>query len=542
MRINKIYIENYKRYKGKFELTLNPEINILVGNNEAGKSTILEAIHLVLTGLLNGRYLRTELTQYLFNNEIEAEYINSLNDPNISTLPPPHILIEAYFETEQYPLLEGNGNSDRRKACGVLLKIEFDDEYQAEYDELIQQSVRSIPIEYYKVTWKSFARDSVTGRSIPMKSVIIDSSGNKYTNGSDIYISRIIRGELEDTDKVAVSQAYRKMKESFAEDQSIITVNSKINDVITLSDSKTVSVSVDLATKDAWEAGLTTYLDNVPFQHIGRGEQSIIKTKLALGSTSSIKAGAILIEEPENHLGHSKLNEFIKSIRDNCDGKQIIISTHSSFVANKLGLKYLLLLDNQKIARFNELSQETQDFFDKLPGYQTLRLLLCHKAILVEGDSDELIFQKAFMDTHNDVLPIEKLIDVISVKLTFKRFLQIAKLIEKPVAVVTDNDGNYAQTIEKKYEEFDGIGKIRVFADDNNELNTLEPQFVDANSEQLEKLCEVIDISYSAYNTKEKIIEYMESNKTKWALAVFKSIEKLNYPSYINNAVKWCDE
>ena len=543
MHIEKVYIKNYKVFDGKFEIALNPDINILVGNNEAGKSTILEAIHLALTGILNGRYLRNELSQYLFNNQVEKEYLNSINNPDQTPSEPPQILIEVYFDTEDHPLFEGNGNSDRSKACGLSLKIEFDEEYQTEYDELVNsEEVQSIPIEYYKVTWTSFARDSITSRSIPMRSAFIDTSAHKYRNGSDIYISRIIRNELEDKEKVAVSQAYRKLKEKFAQDDSIQSINDKVNAVASLSDDKEVSVSVDLATKDAWEAGLTTFLDLVPFQNIGKGEQAIVKTKLALGAKESQKAGVILIEEPENHLSHTKMNEFIKNISENVENKQIIISTHSSFVANKLGLDHLILLDNLKTARLSDLSSDTQDFFRKLPGYQTLRLLLCKKAILVEGDSDELIVQRAYMDSHGGKLPIEDGIDVISVKLTFKRFLQIAKLLDKTVAVVTDNDGNYEKKITKKYEGFREENNIAIFADERENLNTLEPQFVDANKDQLEKLCTITGIDYDKYNEPEQISKYMENNKTEWALNVFNSEESLNYPEYINQVITWCDE
>ncbi|MEX1013915.1 MAG: ATP-dependent endonuclease, partial [Candidatus Paceibacterota bacterium] len=221
---------------------------------------------------------------------------------------------------------------------------------------------------------------------------------------------------------------------------------------------------------------------------------------------------------------------------------QIIISTHSSFVANKLGLDHLILLDHQKTARLSDLPADTQDFFRKLPGYQTLRLLLCKKAILVEGDSDELIVQKAYMDTHDSRLPIEDGIDVISVKLTFKRFLQIAKLLDKTVAVVTDNDGDYEINITNKYEGYDDVDSIEIFADNNEDLETLEPQFASANNEQLDKLCEVIEIDFEDYSTQGAISEYMGKNKTKWALKVFNSEEKLNYPDYINRVIAWCDE
>jgi predicted ATP-dependent endonuclease of OLD family len=37
-----------------------------------------------------------------------------------------------------------------------------------------------------------------------------------------------------------------------------------------------------------------------------------------------------------------------------------------------------------------------KNILNKLPGYDTLRLILCNKAILVEGPSDELIVQKAY--------------------------------------------------------------------------------------------------------------------------------------------------
>jgi len=543
MHIKKVYIENYKVFPGKFEIALNPDFNILVGDNEAGKSTILEAIHLALTGLINGRYLRNELSQYLFNNEVEESYLDSINNPEKVGEEPPYILIEVYFEADDLPLFEGNGNSDRSNDCGLSLKIEFDANYQSEYDELVNgEQIQSIPIEYYKVTWSSFARDSITSRSVPMRSALIDTSGHKYRNGSDIYISRIIRNELEDKERVAVSQAYRKLKEKFSQDESIKTINEKINAVASLSDNKKVSVSVDLATKDAWESGLTTFLDLVPFENIGQGEQSIVKTKLALGAKESQKAGVILIEEPENHLSHTKMNALIKSINENCENKQIIVSTHSSFVANKLGLDHLILLDKQKTARLTDLPPDTQDFFRKLPGYQTLRLLLCKKAILVEGDSDELIVQKAYMDLHEGRLPIEDGIDVISVGLSFKRFLQIAKLLRKPVAVVTDNDGDYEQKITRKYEEFLEVQCISVFADDREVLNTLEPQFIDANKDQLEDLCRVTEINIDRYPDFETISIYMQKNKTDWALNVFNSQESLNYPEYINQVIDWCDE
>jgi Predicted ATP-dependent endonuclease of the OLD family len=109
-------------------------------------------------------------------------------------------------------------------------------------------------------------------------------------------------------------------------------------------------------------------------------------------------------------------------------------------VANKLGLENLILLNQHRTMRLSDLS--STEFFKKMAGYDTLRLILCKKAILVEGDSDELIVQKAYMEKHNGCLPIQDGIDVISVGTAFLRFLEIADKLHKDTVVITDNDGD----------------------------------------------------------------------------------------------------
>ena len=146
MRIDKINIENFRCFRGAFSLTLNEGVNVLVGDNEAGKSTILEAVNLGLSGILNGKYLKNQLSSYLFNHDVIAEYLASLKTGEKKS--PPHILIEIFF-ADDFPLFEGNGNSERKKASGISFKIDFDPAYESEYQALVASSdVLSIPVEY----------------------------------------------------------------------------------------------------------------------------------------------------------------------------------------------------------------------------------------------------------------------------------------------------------------------------------------------------------------------------------------------------------
>lgn len=344
---------------------------------------------------------------------------------------------------------------------------------------------------------------------------------------------------MDRNEQIGLSQAYRKLKQSFNDDTNITALNTKITTSTRISE-KQLSITVDLSSNNSWESQLTTNFNNIPFDQIGKGEQCIVKTNLALAHSHEKDKNLILIEEPENHLSHTKLNVLIKQIQENGNDKQIIISTHSSFVANKLGLENLILIDNKKTKFFRDLPPDTYNYFQKLAGYETLRLILAKKAVLVEGPSDELVFQKLYRQENGNKLPIEDGVDVISVQsLAFKRFLDIANLLNKNVAVITDNDGDFNTNITHKYQEYLGLPHILISTDDRNELHTLEPQFFDVNKADLVKFRQVIGYP-STYTTSEEIIKYMINQKTDWALKLFESNEILEYPAYIKAVVEWC--
>ena len=74
MYIESLTIKNFKGYEDLKSLKLKLGKNIIVGDNEAKKTTILEAINLVLSGVINGRYLTEEtLDPYLFNDTIRMK-------------------------------------------------------------------------------------------------------------------------------------------------------------------------------------------------------------------------------------------------------------------------------------------------------------------------------------------------------------------------------------------------------------------------------------------------------------------------------------
>jgi predicted ATP-dependent endonuclease of OLD family len=533
MIIEKVTIVNYKSFKGFFELPVNPVLSIIVGDNEAGKSSILEAIHLGLTGQLHGKSIHNEISPYWFNNEVVNEYLRKLYAGE--TAPLPVIKIEIFLKPhDDLADFRGTNNSAKADVPGFYVEIKFDEAFTAEYQEYIKEpneKIRTLPVEYYDARWYSFANEAVTSRSIPINACLIDTTTTKLANGADIYIAKIIREHLEPKERANLAVNHRVLKETFATSESIRAINTKLQKKNGMVTDKTLTLCVDVSSKTNWETTLTAHLDDIPFHFIGKGEQNAIKMKLALEHNANKKCNIILVEEPENHLSHSNMNKLINNISERCDGKQLIMATHSSYVLNKLGLENLILLNaNKKIATLKSLSGETQKYFKKLPGYDTLRILLSPKAILVEGPSDELIVQRAYLQKYKK-LPVELGVDVITIRgLSFKRFLEIAKVLHKEITVITDNDGKARTDIEASYREL--LGVSIVYFDDDVTYKTLEPQIVKCNS--LDLLNEILDKSFT---DKQTLKDFMINNKTETALKILESKKDIVIPKYIEDAI-----
>lgn len=528
--ITSIIINNFRIFEA-FNLNLNGDLNLLVGDNEAGKSTILEAIGLALTKRIGGKLIDYELSPYIFNKTVVDSYLQLLKEGKNPPLP--RILIELYLsDIPALATLRGSNNSQKVDAVGVRLEILFDDDYKEEYSKLCddKSEKKVIPAEYYKVNWFSFANNAITARSLPLTLFHIDATAIRLQSGTDHYIQNIISDGLQAKEKVALSVAYRRLKEQFSSEQSIKDINKSLTKgAIT---EKSLSIAIDISQRASWESNLVPHLDELPFHLVGKGEQTALKIMLALDRKAA-DSDVILIEEPENHLSFSSMSKLISKIGDKCAGKQIVIATHSAYVLNKLGIDKVQFLHGNKITSLAQLPLETQDYFKKLSGYDTLRLILAKKAILVEGPSDELIVQKAYKAKHAK-LPIENGVDVINVRgLSFARFLDIAKELSKDVVVVTDNDGNYQRKVTEKYAPYTQVGTIKICADNDNSAPTLEPQIVKHNT-----LAVLNKVMGTTFADKESLTKHMTDNKTDCALKIFESQEVVVFPSYILNAVE----
>ncbi len=539
MIIEKIVVKNYKLFKDK-EIPLNEKMNIFVGENNSGKSTILELINIVTSGKLNGYGFEKQMKANLFNKETRNIFIEQIRDnPNQAKLP--IISIEAFCKDEEvYAQYKGTNNSLGIDCPGVSVLVDFDSDYSEEYKALIdKKELYDIPVELYKVTFSYFnSSKKMLFRNGPFKTAFIDTTRKDYSNVLNRFISESISTYLTEKQIVDLSVEYRKNRNGFGETKTVEELNEIIEEKAELTQE---NVKIELKEKllDEWKNEMTISVETIPFDQIGFGTQNTIKIELALKNKQD-ETNIILLEEPENNLTFTNMAKLLAKIGEN-DNKQIFISTHSSYVANKLGFSNVILVYNSDTCGLDNLNEDTMNYFKKLPGYNTLRLVLANETILVEGSTDDLIMQRAYKDKYG-CLPIENGVDVIVVdSLAFKRYCDIALLIKKKVKIVTDNDGDIDKNIKEKYREYIGKENIEFYYEDNENLKTLEPSLLEVNSsnqdlfDAFRKIISKKNSMVGKHNA--DILSFMTNNKAEWALRVFDSELSIEYPEYIKNAI-----
>lgn len=530
--ITKVKISGYRIFK---DLTLCPikRINLIAGANESGKSTLMEAIALALTGRINGRTASEELNPHWFNTELVSEFVKECAAGN--RVPWPQIRIELFLENrDDLQKLCGAINTDiPTNACpGIAMRILPDPDYDAEREEWAKNEPSPLlPIEYYAIDWRLFSDEVVTTRPRQLATAIIDSRTVRSASGIDYHMRNIINDSLHPGERAAISVAYRRVKAAMSE-SSLKNVNDRLAQTSASLHDQPIVLAMDQSARSSWEGVVAPHLSNVPFSMSGQGQQAAIKISLAM-SRHSDRAAFVMVEEPENHLTHTSLTTLLSRVESLAgESQQIFIATHSSFVINRLGLDGLHLLGGGAPRRLADLNADTVSYFQKLPGYDTLRMVLANKIVLVEGPSDEIIFERVFKDKY-DKRPMELGIDVLSMRgLSLSRCLELCAALDKPVAALRDNDGVEPSELREPLQQWLASGRREIFIGAPDRGETLEPQLINCNGE--EPLREILGITKAA-----DLATWMKREKTEGALRIASALQPIIPPQYMLDAAEF---
>lgn len=524
--ISRIEIRNFKRFRN-IGISLRKDLNILCGDNDTGKSTILEALDMALSGRYRGKPVEGNISPAWFNREVVGEFLSACADG--ARPAPPEILIS--LETDD---AQGSFQSHLRifpKAEYLTLLYEFASGRDAGY----------LPGEYYGVE-----RLIPEGATLP-EVVYVD--GRQNTPGHDSLIPSLFGKRISPDNLMLFSRLSTEMERCIGADDAVSELDALLNDSETaMPTGSRLSIGASPPVPGFWNRLLDLKIDGTPLDEAGSGARRSLFSLLSIKSqtTPTSRPKLLLLEQPEKDLSFTSTSRFTDWLRESLAGCQTVITTLSSLVTNRLGLDAVILFSRKGCASLSRLSSDTRDFFHRLSGYDTLRLILAKKTILVEGPSDELIVQKAWIQRFGH-LPETDGVDVMGVGgISFRHYLEIASPLGLRVAVAADSDGD-PERLRRRLGIFSDSGEQCVFtpstvlcaADFTGNIpssgfnfNTLEPNLLRCNG--LERMNRLLSTTFA---NETDLLVYMWRNKVESALRIFRSADTITIPRYIDEAI-----
>ncbi|MBK9283049.1 MAG: AAA family ATPase [Sphingobacteriaceae bacterium] len=513
--IEKIKLQNFKRFKS-LSIDFAPDINILVGDNESGKSSVLSAINLVLSG--STHKVESAGLESLFNSDVIREYLQT--EKKIEELPV--LFIEVYLNEQNNADLNGNFNSERKMCDGLRLECSPNDDLSKEIKEILLQPETNFPFEYYSIKFNTFQGEGFTGYRRYVKHLLIDNSLISSEYAIKEFVKDMYNSYADIVEKNKHQNEYRKHKDGF-KTNVLTNLNAKLTEY---------NFSLKNNSKANLETDLTLCEDEISIDNKGKGKQCFIKTEFALNKKEK-NLDFVLIEEPENHLSHINMKRLILKINESTE-KQLFISTHSNMISSRLDLrKSILLNSNSNIPiKLQNLPESTAKFFIKAPENNILDFILSEKVILVEGDAEFILMEAFYRKVLSEELANSG-VHILSVGGTsFKRYLDVAKQLKIKTVVIRDNDGKYQDNCIDLFTEYTE-DYIKVFGDSDNTRSTFEICIYQDNKA-------ICDGLFSAGRKTLSVQEYMLKNKAGVALELLeKKAADLNVPKYIEDAIKW---
>lgn len=514
-QIQRIILHNFKRFKD-LDIELNPRMNIFIGDNESGKSTILQAIDIVARGS------RTKIEEIGLDRLFNVDVINAYmcGDKKYENLP--RMYVELYLNEQHDILLNGKNNSKGIECDGIKLVCEPNDDYSSQIHHILN-SGNTFPFEFYLIRFDTFQGQAFNGYNKQIKSIFIDNSqiGNLYSMNE--YVKGIYSSRIDSENRIGIKHQYRTYKDRFKTE--VLDKFNVVEDGIAFALKNTPQSNID--------TDITILANNVPIENKGTGMQCFIKTELSLQKAED-DIDTVLIEEPESHLSYIRMLELIDKI-ENAQNRQLFIATHSDLIATRLDLRncYLINTCSDSATSLKDVDEDTAKYFIKAPDNNLLRFALSDKIILVEGDAEYILMDVMFQRVCDKTLR-EAGVGVISVDgKCFKRYLSIAKYLQNKVAVITDNDKDYTNNIQENYKEYDFDKNIGIYADKNNDHYTFEVCMYKNNKDVCDKL-------FASPQRRVEIQDYMLINKTKAAFRLAsEKYDEINVPVYIVDALKW---
>lgn len=472
MYLYNIKLWNFRKYgsneafdleKPNLNLNFKKGLNLLIGENDAGKTAIIDAIKIALK-TSSYEWIRISNEDFYMNSDrlrIELKFVefSSLEAKNFT----------EYLSWEKVPEID---NDKEIVTLNVIYDINRKDgkivptDVKAGSDQ-VGKSLNAEARDYLKVTYLKPLRDA-HAEFIPKKNSRLSQIFQEHVafkGKEDHVLLKLFRefneditnyfngkdksgSDISDQDGKALKNIIDNTIKSFFDERSKTSINT------TSADMKKILESLELTLYEVVNPGLGSL--NRLFMaseliHLNRSEWS----GLRLG----------LIEELEAHLHPQVQLKIIEDLIKH-ENTQLITTTHSPNLASKVTLDKIIVCRNNNAysldSMYTCLDKKNYVFLEKFLDVTKANLFFAKSLILVEGWAEEILIPVIAKKIGCDLIKNE--VSIINVgNLGFSNYYKIFSRkngddMNIPIAVITDSDVKaYEEIVENSIKKYSKI-------------------------------------------------------------------------------------
>lgn len=456
MYLSNIKLWNFRRFgsddsseiildKPNLNLPLKDGINVLVGENDSGKTGIIDAIRIVLKTQDYEWYKITDDDFYKNSNRFRIELrFDDLADNEAKN----------FIEWISY---ENDTSSDNKKLyLRLIYDVERNDSRIFPSDVCAGTDDKGYPLtaeakDYLRVTYLKPLRDATTelapGRYSRLSSILFSSEvfnkGLKTTELEKQLLDFNQNVEIFFSDNTKEGYAIKTIIDEYI--QQFISKNTESSLSFSSTDIKNILTKLELQISDTQNPGLGT---------LNRLYMAAELLNLKRGNWNGVRLG--LIEELEAHLHPQAQMKVIEKLSDSCnnDKIQLILTTHSPNIASKLNINDLIMCINGKCyplgEKYTNLEKSDYVFLQEFLDVTKANLFFAKGLVFVEGWAEQ-IFLPAFANFLKNKGIISKSITEAGVSIInvgSVAFLRYTKIFQRsdstninlPISIITDSD------------------------------------------------------------------------------------------------------
>lgn len=458
MYLSKIKIWNFRKF-GSYQkdgttlpglsLKLSRGLNLLVGENDSGKTSIIDSIKFVL-GTQSNDWIKLDEDDFHCDSKgIKSDWLKiecifkGFTENEAASF---HEWLN--FDKNKNHILRLTLNGKRKSGSTLKTGIYYDIKAGFDDDGTVMNAEAK---EKLKVTYLRPLRDAV--------SELAPKRGSRLSQILSAY--EIFKVDTKHPLETIMDDANKDISKYFKDGEGKVvleTINQKYLEKFSLSHNK-LSSKFEIS-----ENELRKILEKLELR-VFRNEERENNTYLGLGSNNLLFIAAellllkkenyhglklALIEEIEAHLHPQSQLNLINFLESNSEdlGFQTIITTHSPTLASKISLKKLILCKNDKAFRmgpkYTNLSEGDYKYLRRFLDDTKSNLFFANGVIIVEGPSENLLLPALaeFID-----LPLYKYgISIVNVNST--ALLRYSRIFQRQdetsmdicVACITDRD------------------------------------------------------------------------------------------------------